>query len=180
MYAIPPPTLVSYIPGTTKVQAVNVLLRTRDDILCDLCRHLTLACNMMKSHANQHRRVVVYEIGDYVYLKLHPYRQKLIAFRSSLKLTPRFYGPYKILARIGPVAYKLDLPVGSQIHNFFHVSLLKKHVGPITPLSNIVPLISDLPQPEAILDTRVIQKGCYRPKTEILVKWLGAPVEDAT
>ena len=174
VYGQPPPTLLSYIPGTTKVQAVDDLLRTRDQILSDLRHNLIVARDRMKSQADQHRWDVVFDVGDFVYLKLQPYRQKSVVFRSSLKLSPRFFGPYKILAKVGLVAYKLELPVGSQIHDVFHISLLKKRVGPVTMISNQLPPVSDaseiLPQPEAILDTRVIKKGLYRPKPEILVK----------
>jgi len=76
----------------------------------------------MKCQADRHRREVFFEVGDYVYLCLQPYHQKSLAFQSSLKLSPRFFGPFKILARVGTVAYKLDLLVGAQIHNVFHVS----------------------------------------------------------
>ena len=82
------------------------------------------------------------------------------------------------------MAYRLFLPVGSQIHDVFHVSLLRKHLGSITPTSAQLPPVSDesilLPQPESILAQRVIHKRKYRPRTEFLVKWLGAPIEDAT
>jgi len=123
-------------------------------------------------------------MGDYVYLKLQPYRQTSVAFRASLKLSPRFFGPYKVLEKVGLVAYKLALPPGSQIHDVFHVSLLRKHLGPVTPSSPELPPVSVtsvvLPQPEVVLDRCVIRKGNYRPKSEILVKWVGAPAEDAT
>lgn len=134
--------------------------------------------------ADRKRREVSFNIGDYVYLKLQPYRQSSVAFRSSMKLAPRFFGPYQISERVGTVAYRLALPPGSQIHNVVHVSLLRKHLGPVTPASTHLPPVADdstiLPQPEAVLDRRVIRKGKYRPKSEILVKWKGATAEDAT
>jgi hypothetical protein len=184
VYGIPPPNLLTYIPGTYRVQAVDEYLRDRDTILHDLCHNLQMAQNRMKCQADQHRREVTFNVGDYVYLKLQPYRQTSVAFRASLKLAPRFFGPYKVLEKVGLVAYKLALPPGSQIHDVFHVSLLRKHLGPVTPTSPDLPPVSVtlvvLPQPEVILDRRVIHKGNYRPKSEILVKWVGAPAEDAT
>jgi hypothetical protein len=132
----------------------------------------------MKMQADQSRKDVVFNVGDYVYLKLQPYRQNSVNFRRSLKLSPRFFGPYRVLARVGSIAYRLELPVGSLIHDVFHVSLLKKHVGTLAPASPVLPPISKdstlLPQPEAILDKRIIQKGRYRPRKELLVKWVGS------
>ena len=82
------------------------------------------------------------------------------------------------------MAYKLALPLGSQIHDVFHVSLLRKHLGPITSTSIQLPFVSDtlivLPQPEVVLDRRVLRKGKYNPENEILVKWVGVPAKDAT
>lgn len=184
VYGIPPPHPLTYVPGTARVQAVDEYLQSRDSLLRDLRRNLQLAQDRMTNHANQHRREVSFAVGDYVYLKLQPYRQTTVALRSSLKLSPRFYGPFQILAKIGAVAYRLNLPQGSQVHNVFHVSLLRKHLGSIAPLSPDLPPIADdssiLPQPESILARREIQKGKYRPKTEVLVKWAGASEEDAT
>ncbi|KAH9770903.1 Integrase catalytic domain-containing protein [Citrus sinensis] len=185
VYGIPPPHLVTYVPGTSRVQAVDEYLRDRDTILRELRHNLSLARQRMKSHTDLKRWEVSFEVGDYVYLKLQPYRQTSVAFRASMKLAPRFFGPYYIIGKVGTVAYRLALPPSSQIHNVFHVSMLRKHLGPIhTSASNQLPHVSDdftiLPQPKAILDRRVIQKGKYHPKFEILVKWRGAPNEDAT
>nr|XP_034886896.1 uncharacterized protein LOC118027607 [Populus alba] len=185
VYGVPPPNMSSYIPGTTKVQEVDNLLRTREVILRDLRRNLLEAQARMKSRADLHRREITFEVGDYVFLKLQPYRQKSVAFRSSLKLSPRFFGPFKVLARVGAVAYKLDLAAGAHIHDVFHVSLLKKKWGPVVDETVITlpPVSADeviLPEPELILDSRVVQKGKYRPKTEVLVQWKGALAEDSS
>ena len=99
-------------------------------------------------------------------------------------MSPRFFGSFKILARIGTVAYKLDLPSVAQIHNVFHVSMLKKQLGPIETAMVSLPLVSAdvniMPEPEFVLDKRVVQKGKYRPKTEVLIQWKSATREDAT
>ena len=78
---------------------------------------------------------MIYEVGDYVYLKLQPYRQTTVAFHSFLKLALQFFGSYKVLTRVGPIAYKLEFLAGSQIHDFFYVSLLKPKLESITPVS---------------------------------------------
>ncbi|KAL5570794.1 hypothetical protein UlMin_020391 [Ulmus minor] len=67
--------------------------------------------------------------GDFVFLKVAPFKG-VIRFGRRGKLNPRFIGPYKILQRIGKVAYMLDLPADLvKVHNVFHVSMLKKYVA---------------------------------------------------
>jgi hypothetical protein len=69
-------------------------------------------------------------VGDMVYLKLQPFRQNNFGLHQSLKLTPKYYGPFIVLEKIGPSAYKLQLHESVEIHPIFHVSQLKKHLGP--------------------------------------------------
>jgi len=83
----------------------------------------------MKKQSDQHRSERSFAEGDLVYLKLQPYVQTSLAPRSHQKLAFRFFEPFRILARVGSVAYKLDLPAHSAIHPVFHVSQLKKAVG---------------------------------------------------
>jgi len=57
-----------------------------------------------------------------VFLKIKPYRLRSLARKYNEKLSPQFYGPYKVIARIGEVAYKLELPLTVRVHSVFHVS----------------------------------------------------------
>ena len=87
---------------------------------------LRIAQSRQKSYADNRRRELTFEAGDYVYLRVTPLRG-VHRFQTKGKLAPRFVGPYRILERRGEVAYQLELPsnmVG--IHDVFHVSQLKK------------------------------------------------------
>jgi len=91
-----------------------------------LRENLQAAQARMQKSANKHRRELEFSVGTWVYLKLRPYRQLSVAQRRNEKLSPRFFGPYKILERIGEMAYKLQLPTESSIHHVFHISQLRQ------------------------------------------------------
>lgn len=94
-----------------------------------------------------------------------------------------FFGPFQVLERVEEVAYRLDLPQGSRIHQVFHVSLLKPCIGDAAATQVPMPPFDDegllTPEPVAILDTRWISKGskCVE---QLLVQWKGMNAEDAT
>ena len=124
-----------------------------------------------------------FEVGDLVYLRLQPYRQLSLKQKGAEKLKPHFYGPYRVIRRIGQVAYELALPQGSKIHNVFHVSCLKKALGQHVTVTNELPPTDDeghlVLQPEAIIDTKERQLRS-RTVQEFLVRWKNLPDEDAT
>jgi hypothetical protein len=81
----------------------------------------------MKKCADLKRSERRFGVGDWVYLKLQPYRQVTIQGKGQHhKLKPKYYGPFEVLAKVGTVAYELNLPSGSFIHPVFHVSQLTK------------------------------------------------------
>ena len=58
-----------------------------------------------------------------MYLSLQPYKQTSLKRNGAEKLNPRYYGPYKVIQKIGEVAYESELLEGSKIHNVFHVDV---------------------------------------------------------
>lgn len=137
----------------------------------------------MKHFADRNRMERTLEVGDMVYLKLQPYRQAALGIRESLKLRSKYYGPSKVIQKIGRVAYKLQLPAEALIHPVFHVSQLKKHLG-----SHAVPM-ANLPaagpegqiktEPVAIMRRRMIPRRGVA-VTQWLVFWKNLSPADAT
>ena len=143
VYGRAPATIHNYEHGTTAVAQVEASLKGRDEILKLLKENLVVARHRMKLNADRHRRELEFMVGDYVYLRLQPFRQMSIRTRGHMKLSPRFYGPYQIVERLGKVAYRLALPDHSRIHPVFHVSQLKKKLGALDRVAMELPLMKD-------------------------------------
>ncbi|KAM1539599.1 hypothetical protein COP2_004470 [Malus domestica] len=183
VYGIEPPTIQMYMAGSTAVHSVDEALQDRDKLLRLLRTNLQLAQHRMKQVYDHKRTEREFNVGDWVYLKLQPYRQHSVANRPSNKLAPKFYGPFQITKRIGRVAYQLRLPPDSKLHPVFHVSLLKPQIGNAhSPLADLPPIDSTGVlhwQPEMVLDRGIFKKK-NRAVTKWLIKWVGIPTNDAT
>ncbi|PON40132.1 Chromo domain containing protein [Parasponia andersonii] len=119
-----------------------------------------------------------FEPGDWVYVKLQPYQQLSIVNRKSQKLAARFYGPFRVIEKIGEVAYKLELPSSSKIHPVFYVSVLKKTLGNHATLSSNLPESVDGAVPK--LSSAILNVWGRGRKQEFLVQWQNMPVTEAT
>ncbi|CAN6704242.1 unnamed protein product [Malus baccata var. baccata] len=146
--------------------------------------NLKAAQDRQKSIADKHSTDRVYKVGDWVFLKLSPWKG-VVRFGKKGKLSPRYIGPYQIVERVGEVAYRLALPLElARVHNVFHVTMLRRyvfdpsHVIPPQPLE-INPDLTYDEVPVTILDWK---DKVLRNKTMRMVKglWRNHSVEEAT
>lgn len=130
---------------------------------------LLAAQDRQKAYADQHRRDVTYAVGDKVLLSTKDIKLKTA---GTMKLMPRWIGPFQITKCVGKVAVQLSLPPKARMHNVFHVSLVK----PYHPDGSVQP-----PPPrfldgdpvytvESIIDDRATKRG-RKQVHEYLIKW---------
>ncbi|CAH9133254.1 unnamed protein product [Cuscuta epithymum] len=177
VYGRDPPKLISYIPGTARLEGVEQALLSRDQLLAKARERLAQAQQHMKLQYDKTHRDLSFEVGDWVWLRIHPHRQLSLS-RGNHKLLPKFHGPFQVQSRVGQAAYKLQLPPESRIHDVFHVSLLKPHKGNPPATMGTLPLLVNPPEeskPLAIIRNR-LNHGCL----EFLVQWQGKSLEEAS
>ena len=175
LYGHEPPTLFDTYARPSHNVSVTELLKERQDMLRTLKARIGQAQLAMVNQANRHRKNVEFEVGDRVWLRLQPYRQFSVGKPLSAKFGRRFYGPYKITKWIGKVAYRLQLPTDSRIHDVFHISLLKPFVEQSSLVVSPLPLVSSsrgqpLDTPLHASDQRMVLVNGV-PREQWLVHW---------
>nr|GEX36357.1 putative reverse transcriptase domain-containing protein [Tanacetum cinerariifolium] len=111
--------------GDVQLTGPEIIYETTKNIV-QIRQYLETARDRQKSYANVRRKPLEFQIGDRVMLKVSP-RKGVIRFGKRGKLNPQYIGPFKILKRVGLVAFKLELPRElKNVHNTFHISNLKK------------------------------------------------------
>ena len=139
--------------------------------------------NHMRKQADQRRTEREFKVGDWVSVRLQPYKQVSLKQGGKNKLAPKFYGPYEITKKIYQVAYKLQLPDKSRIQNVFHVSCLKTKLGKHQTMQTILPMLDDkgrvIREPDVIIATRE-RRLRSRTLKEYLIRWKNFPDEDAS
>ena len=164
------------------MEAVDRSLKAREDCTTMLKYHLSKAQLRMKHQADKHRTDRVLEVGDWAFVKLQTYRQQSVAKRVNQKLSAKFFGPFLVIAKVGTVAYKLQLPESSKIHPVFHISQLKKYAG-TSPVQGTLPSMDEQglisTEPIAVLDRKLGRKG-HGAVVYVLIQWSNTPKEEAT
>ena len=178
VYGRPPPSLLPHQEGAAETEDADAMLRDRDAFLVEVRERLLQAQQHAKERYDEHHRAVDFAVGDWVLLRLLHRPTHTLATPAKGKLRPRYAGPFRVLERIGRVAYRLQLPETARFHDVFHVGLLKQWRGdpPATPA--VVPPVSEgrlLPAPE-----QVVRAELRRGHWKLLVKWHGLPTDAAT
>ena len=131
-------------------------------------------------YANEGRREEEFQEGEKVMLSTTNFTLGVQKSRPSRKLQHKFTGPFKIVKKISPVAYQLDLPSDTKLHPVFHVSLLKKfREDPFHRRTEAPPPIQTDTGEEFEVEKILDKKTKWR-KTYYLVKWAGYPDHEAT
>ncbi|CAA7408066.1 unnamed protein product [Spirodela intermedia] len=149
--------LIKYGTSPSPLNAIDQLLTERDAIL------KILKFNLHKA-----------QVGDLVCLKIKPYMMKSLAKKENEKLNPRYFGPYPIMERIGPVAYKLQLPDHSAVHPGFRISQLRKTLR-TDNRSQPIPLTLSEEQEWILIPDGIKAHRSAPQVTEILVSWKHLP-----
>ncbi|KAL0556362.1 hypothetical protein IC582_004875 [Cucumis melo] len=160
------------------------LVQTTNAAIQKIRARMLTAQSRQKSYADVRRKNLEFEVGDMVFLKVTPMKG-VLRFVKKGKLSLRFVGPFEILERIGPVAYRLALsPSFSAVHDVFHVSMLRRYVADPTHVVDFEPLqisenLSYKEQPVEVL-AREVKKLRSREISLVKVLWQNHGVEEAT
>jgi len=184
LYNQEPPLHLPYVPGESTHKGVDRTMQRREEMLRQVQLHLQKAQERMKQLADKGRSDRVFQLGDWVWLKLQAYRQMSVQHRTNVKLEPKYFGPFQVLDKIGPVAYKLNLAASAQIHPTVHVSQLKAFVGTLPTLPCIPAWLQGtdtiVPRRPVKILARKMVKRRNAAVVQYLVQWQGLSEDQAS
>ncbi|GKF39939.1 hypothetical protein Tco_0120000, partial [Tanacetum coccineum] len=114
--------------GDAQLTGQEIVRETTENII-QMKHRLQASRDRQKIYADKRRKPLEFQVGDKVMLKVSPWKG-VIRFGKRGKLNLRYIGPFKILVKVGTVAYRLELPEKlSRVHSTFHVSNLNKYLS---------------------------------------------------
>ncbi|TYK06676.1 pol protein [Cucumis melo var. makuwa] len=160
------------------------LVQTTNAAIQKIKAHILTAQSRQKSYADVRRKDLEFDVGDMVFPKVAPMKD-VLRFEKKAKLSPRFVGPFEILERIGPLAYRLAFPPSfSAVYDVFHVSMLRKYVTDPMHVVDYEPLQinENLSYEEQPIEVLAREVKVLRDRGIALVKvlWRNHGVEEAT
>lgn len=172
----PPSTMaLALLPG------IQYTPEIKENIWKEVKQSLEKTREEMIKHQNKSRRDIYFEVGDLVKLRSSEFNPPIKSVMESSKLGPKWYGPFKVLEKVGNVCYKIELPPGSKGHPVFHTDVLEKY-----HLSHDVTRHPPPPDP-ILLDGEVeyeveaiLGRKKVRNTMKWLVKWKGHGISMAT
>ncbi|XP_020426542.1 uncharacterized protein LOC109950819 [Prunus persica] len=169
--------------GENRLEVADDIERTKEQVKL-IRERLKTAQDRQKSYADNKRRDLQFEVGDWVFLKLLPWKG-IVRFGRRGKLSPRYIGPYENVECVGPVAYRLALPPDlSRLHDVFHVSMLRKYIPDPSHVLEEQPIelqedLTYVEQPVQILDRKMqVLRSREIPLVKVLCR--SHTVEEAT
>ncbi|GJZ85359.1 putative reverse transcriptase domain-containing protein [Tanacetum coccineum] len=148
--------------GQVQLTGLELVQESMERII-QIKQRIQTARDRQKSYADLKRKPMEFQVGDKVMLKVLPWKG-VVRFGKRGKLNPRYVGPFKVLKKVGAVAYKLELPQElSRVHNTFHVSNLKKCysddplVVPLGRNSQVSDKLHFVEEPVEVMDREVKQ-----------------------
>ncbi|GJU94892.1 putative reverse transcriptase domain-containing protein [Tanacetum coccineum] len=119
--------------GEAQILGPELIQETTEKII-QIKQRMQAARDRQKSYADLKRKPMEFQVGDKVMLKVSPWKG-VVRFGKRGKLNPRYVGPFKVIERVGEVAYKLELPEElSRVHNTFHWAVKLKRLSELDPL----------------------------------------------
>nr|GEV64192.1 putative reverse transcriptase domain-containing protein [Tanacetum cinerariifolium] len=157
--------------GDRQLTGPEIIHETTEKIV-QIKSRIQAARDRQKSYADVRRKPLEFQVGDKVMLEVSPWKG-VIRFGKRGNLNPHYIGPFKISARIGTVAYRVELPKQlSRVHSTFHVSKLKKYMADellAIPLDEIQvdDKLNFIEEPVEIMDREV---KCLKQSRILIVK----------
>ncbi|KAL0546073.1 hypothetical protein IC582_015978 [Cucumis melo] len=160
------------------------LVQSTNEAIQKIRSRMQTAQSRQKRYAHVRRKDLEFDVGDKMFLKVAPMKG-VLRFERRGKLSPRFVGPFEIIERIGPVAYRLALsPSLSIVHDVFHVSMLRKYMTDPSHVVDYEPLEIDknLSYSEKLVEVLAREVKMLRNREISLVKvlWWNHKAKEAT